>query len=253
MERPRRSGPDPGLGAQAPLGPASSRGGSRSPQREAGPHPLSAVPQTEAGGEDAPPTPPTQTPLSPLCLVLQSRRDGSEPRGARLGAWTETRGRRRALPCDGKRLSARPRGPHARVLRGMAKPGPHAHGASPPPPIQVAAAGDRDGGAPGAERPGGKSWHRFRAMIRTPEKVFGTPSGLARRQAACACLHARARVCVCVCVCVCGVRAPAHPRVLGRPSPAQALRKRASLKERRFALPWVLCVTGVGSSWRRNN
>lgn len=97
MGRPLRSGPNPGLGGQAPLSPAGSRGGT----------PLSPVLRSEAGGGDAP----SPARLSPLCLAFQAHRDRSEPRGAGLRAWTESCAPRRAQPYGGKRLSARPLSP----------------------------------------------------------------------------------------------------------------------------------------------
>lgn len=48
--------------------------------------------------------------------------------------------------------------PLPRVTFRSCQIGAHAHGAFPPSPSQVAAAGGRDSGAPGPERPGGKSW-----------------------------------------------------------------------------------------------
>ena len=101
MRRLLRSGPNPGLGGQAPLSPAGSRGDSRSTP------PLSSVLRSEAGGEDAP----SPARLSPLCLNFQAHRDRSEPRGAGLRTWTESCAPPRALPYGGKRLSARPLGP----------------------------------------------------------------------------------------------------------------------------------------------
>lgn len=182
-----------------------SRGGAalRRPRREAWAHP--ALPRLAHGdgGEDAL--------LGPAkfasSLPFQTRRDPREPGVAALGAWPETGARRPALPCGGEFCrvpvgsapEALPR--HSQELPNRAA----ANGSFPPCPIQVAAAGGCDSGAPGPERPGGKSWLACTGFdSRAPE--CGTPSGLDRRQ------FVRVLLVVCVCVCFVSVCTPTQPR-----------------------------------------
>lgn len=141
--------------------------------------PLSRASRKEAGGEDAPSPAPAKPALS---LALQARRDRAEPGVAGSGAWTDTSARRPALPCGGKRPSAAsPWVLRARALAcnsGTAKPRPPAHGALPPSLIQVAAAGGCDSGAPGPERPGGKSWVPFMGSDSCAREWKGHPVAL---------------------------------------------------------------------------
>lgn len=175
IKRPRPSSTNQGLDGKAPLSSVSWWGGSPSPPQGGVGARHSGVSQTEAAA-GMPPAPAAPA-KSALPLPFQAKKDQPDPRVAGLGAWIETSARRLALPCGGKRFSAVPAWvSHAEPLLVTfrnCQAGPHAHGAFPPSPIQVAASGDCDSGAPGPKRPGGKSWLPFMGFDSRAGKWLG--------------------------------------------------------------------------------
>lgn len=140
---------------------------------------------------------PPRFPLSPLCLSFSRR--GGTARSPERPAWEH--GRRpvpgvQRCPAAVSGLPPRPRGPRAGALPNdfeVPASRPHAHRALSPSPIQVAAAGGRDRGAPGPGRPRGKSCPRSRGLVRAPGSGRDTERPCQRQLV-------RARLSVCSCV-----------------------------------------------------